>query len=338
MVALYLTFWGIAKLKNTEFWGLPNRRQGSRDFCSLLNVGLKSSLVQAFEPLTCEVQRCVGSVAGTAVPVPGGSQLITGNETHKPWWHVHVARDVKSTCPGTSDWLIQGYLTRGWFYPPGGICHVRRTKLSSRFGGWGGRSCQLEARNALQHHTRPRTASPLSHQDQSDPKVYGDVLEKPGIFFCFPTYFTNDHLKGPWQECIREEVSFHQQKWHFRDRGDPSIRPGLRHRKPIQRSRERWVMKRSGIGWRQILNTELSATWLQWRGGASPSVWLQKAEGMCPTPPADGAQESHGVVDCKGMEVGSGSDSECAHCCRAKTTKTLLPEQEGRGRWGSRGH
>ena len=86
--------------------------------------------------------------------------------------------------------------------------------------------------------------------------------------------------------------------------------------------------------------------------GKGQSICLaKKAERMCPTPPADGAQESHGAVDCEGMEVGeawepkarslhagSGSDSECAHCCRAKTTKTLLPEQEGRGRWGSRGH
>ena len=34
--------------------------------------------------LTGEVQRRVGSVAGTPVPVPGVSQPRTGNETHKP--------------------------------------------------------------------------------------------------------------------------------------------------------------------------------------------------------------------------------------------------------------
>lgn len=186
MVTPCFTFWGIAKLKNTEFWGLPNRRQGFRDFCSLLNVGLKSSLAQVFESLTGEVQRRVGSVAGTAVLVPGGSQPRTGNETHKPWWHVHVAWDVKSTCSGTFDWLIQGYLTRGWLCPPGGICHLPGTELSLGLGGWGGRSGQLEARDALQHTRRPRTASPPSHQEQSGPKVNSDALEKPSLL-SFPT-------------------------------------------------------------------------------------------------------------------------------------------------------
>lgn len=35
----------------------------------------------------------------------------------------------------------------------------------------------------------------------------------------------------------------------------------------------------------------------------------------------------------RSLHAGSGSDSKCAHCCRAETTETLLPEQEGRGRW-----
>ena len=40
----------------------------------------------------------------------------------------------------------------------------------------------------------------------------------------------------------------------------------------------------------------------------------------------------------RSLLAGSGSDSERAYCCRAKTTETLLPEQDGRGRWGSCGH